>query len=109
MSASRWIGARLRCASATMCDDPGEHGVGADLLGAHDEAAGAVDRAADQPVAPGSFSTGIDSPVTIDFVDRAAAFEHDAVDRHAVARAHAQAIADMHLVERHFLVVAVVA
>ena len=38
MSARRWIGARERCASATIGDDAGEHGLGADLVGAHDEA-----------------------------------------------------------------------
>ena len=35
------------------------------------------------------------------FVDRGAAFEHDAVDRNAVARADAQPVAGLHLVERH--------
>ena len=34
-------------------DDPGEHGVAADLLGAHDQAATAVDGAADDGVSAG--------------------------------------------------------
>ena len=66
MSASRWIGARLRCASATICTMRASIVSRADLLGAHDEAAGAVDGAADHAASSGSFSTGIDSPVTID-------------------------------------------
>ena len=80
--------------------DPREHRVGADLLGAHDEATGAVDRAADHAWPRRSFSTGIDSPVTIDSSTALAALDHHAVHRHAVAGADAQAIADMHLLER---------
>ena len=37
-SASRWIGARERCASATICTICASMRVAADLLGAHDEA-----------------------------------------------------------------------
>ena len=50
-SASAWIGARLRCASRHQRDDAREHGVRADPLGAHHEAAGAVERAAGDRVA----------------------------------------------------------
>ena len=50
-SASRWIGARLRCASPTMRDDLREQRVRADALGPHHERAGAVDGAARSPVA----------------------------------------------------------
>ena len=57
----------------------------------------------------GLFSTGIGSPVTIDSSTRARALEHDAVDRHLLARAHAQPVADVHVLERHVLVGAVVA
>ena len=39
--------ARLRCALATICDDMREQRVAADLFRAHDETAGAVERAAD--------------------------------------------------------------
>ena len=42
------------------------------------------------------------------FIERGAAFQHDAVDRHLVAGAHAQAVADLDGVERDFLVAAVV-
>ena len=42
-------------------------------------------------------------------VDARAAFEHHAVDRHLFARAHAQPIADVHVRQRHILLGAVVA
>ena len=45
-SASAWIGARERWALGDHLDDPRQHRVRADPLGAHDEAAGAVERAA---------------------------------------------------------------
>ena len=50
-SASRWIGARERCASATIRDDLRQQRVAADPLGAHDKAAGGVDRRAGDLVA----------------------------------------------------------
>ena len=50
-------------------------------------------------LAPTSLVTGIDSPVTIDFVDGAAPLDDGAVDRHLLARAHPQAVADLHGVE----------
>ena len=43
------------------------------------------------------------------FIDRAAALDDDAIDRHVVAGAHAQAVADMHLLQRDFFVAAIVA
>ena len=46
-SARRWIGARERCAAATICTICASMRVAADLLGAHHEAAAAVDRAGD--------------------------------------------------------------
>ncbi len=57
--------------------------------------------------APTSFVTGMDSPVTIEFVERGAAFQHRAVDGNFVARAHAQCIADLHDLERDLFVAAV--
>jgi hypothetical protein len=65
-SARRWIGARERCASATISTIRASMRVAADLVGAHHEAAGLVDACRRSPCRPGSFSTGIDSPVTID-------------------------------------------
>ena len=58
-------------------------------------------------VAPVSFVTGIDSPVTMRFVDGAAAFDDNAIDRHLFAGPHAQPVADMDLIERHFFLAAV--
>ena len=49
----------------------------------------------------------MDSPVTIELVDGAAALDHLAVDRDLLARAHAEAVADMHGIERDLLVAAV--
>ena len=73
--------------------------VAADLVGAHDEAAGAVERAADHAcVLLLGHRHGFAGHHG--FVERGAAFEHDAVDRHLVAGAHAQAVADRDGVER---------
>ena len=89
-------------------DDAREHRLLADLLRAHDEAAPAVERAADH------LGTGL----LLDrqrlagdhaLVDRARSFDDLAVDRHAIARPHPQPIVREHLVERHFLVAAVLA
>ena len=89
-SASRWMGARLRCASATICTMRASMVSRANLLGPHHEAAGAVHRAADD-FDPGSLLTGIDSPVTIDSSTATWPSDHLAVDRHFLAGAHAQA------------------
>ena len=64
-SASRWIGARERCAFATMIDDPRQHGVAADFSARMHQPAALVDGAADH-ASPSAFATGIDSPVTMD-------------------------------------------
>ena len=55
-----------------------------------------------------SLVTGIDSPVTIRFIERGMAFQHGAVDRHLVARAHAQFVAGVNVVERDFFIGAIV-
>ena len=73
-------------------DDAGEHGFGADLFGSHHQRAVLVERAGDQPVAVGLLDRhGLAGEHR--FVDRGTAFEHDAVDRDAVAGADAQAVA----------------
>ena len=105
-SASRWIGARERCASATICTICAEHGVAADLVGAHDERAGLVERAADHLVA-GLLGDRHRLAGHHRFVERRAAFDHLAVDRHLLAGPHAQPVADADRVERHLLVAAV--
>ena len=81
--------------------------VAADLVGAHHEAAAAVDRAADHARV---FFLGHRHGFAghHGFIERGAALQHDAVDRHLVAGAHAQAVADIDGVERNFLVAAVV-
>ena len=60
-------------------------------------------------LAPGSLSTGMDSPVTIELIDGASAFLDGAVYRHAVARADPQTVADLKLLQRNFFVIAVAA
>ena len=59
--------------------------------------------------ASGVFSTGIGSPVTIDSSTVRRAFEHDAVDRDALARSDPQSVADHDLLERNVLLLAVLA
>ena len=107
-SASRWIGARLRCASATICTMRASI-VSAPILSARITRLPVPLMVPPISLAPGAFSTGIDSPVTIDSSTALLPSMHDAVHRHAVAGPHAQAIADMHLLQRDFLIAAVVA
>ena len=85
-SASRWIGARERCASATICTICASMRVAADLVGAHDEAAGLVERAGDH-LGAGFLGDRHGFAGHHRFVERRAAFDHDAVDRHLFARA----------------------
>ncbi len=89
-------------------DDPRKHSVRADLLGAHDDAPGAVDRAADH----------LGAWFLLDrqgfaghhgFIDGAAPFDDHTVHRHAIARANSEAIADPDLLHRYLFVVAVFA
>jgi hypothetical protein len=84
-----------------------QHGVRADLLGAHHQAAAGVDRRADQLVA---------GPCDRESARRSAwihpprsALEHLAIDRHLLAGAHAQAVADVHMGQRDVFLAAVVA
>ena len=80
--------------------------VAPDLLGPHDEAARAVDRAADQ-LRPGRLLDRHRLAGHHGFVDRARAVDHLAVDRDFFAGAHAQTVADRDLLERDLVVVAV--
>src|SRR3546814_1866732 len=86
-------------------DDLRQHGLIADALGPHHEAPGAVDRAAYDLVTR-RLLHGHGLARHHPFVDRAASIEHLAVDRHLVARAHAQAIAMLNPLARNFLLVA---
>ena len=79
--------------------DPRQHGVAADRLGAHDEAAAAVDGAADH--------LGADHLADRHrlaghhrLVERRMALDQFAVDRHLVARPHPKLVADRNGVER---------
>ena len=83
-----------------------EHRVAADLVGAHDEAARLVHGAADDPVAD-ALGHGHGFSRHHGLVDRTSPFEDLAVDRHALAGPHAQAVADNDLIEAHILVRAV--
>jgi hypothetical protein len=86
---------RERCAcatSCTICDST----VSGPLVGAHHQAAAAVDASRRSRVAPGAFSTGMGSPVSIDSstVDGLRAPRRP---RALFARPDAQAIADVHV------------
>ncbi len=97
-SASFWIGARLRCEDHL--HDLGEHRVGPDASGAHDETAGAVDRGADNGVAD-AFADGHRFARDHRLVDAARAFDDIAVDRHFFARPDSQAVSDPDVFERY--------
>ena len=92
VSASAWIGARERCASATMWTICASKRVAADPLGAHDERPGAVDGAAGDLVARPLFDRQRLAGQHR-LVDVAGAVEHDAVDRDFFARPHPQPVA----------------
>ncbi len=87
--------------------DLGQKCVAADLVGAHDKAAGEIDGAADDA---GVFVLGHRHGFAGHhrLIERGVAFEHAAVDRHLVAGAHAQLVADVHGIERDLLVAAIV-
>ena len=105
-SASRWIGARLRCASPTMRTIRASS-VSAPTRSARITSAPVPLTVAPMTRSPGFFSTGIGSPVTIDSSTALAPSIDDAVDRHLLAGPDAQPVADLHLVERHVLLAAV--
>ena len=87
-------------------DDPGEHGVAADLLGAHDQGAAAVDGAADDGVAA---VLGDRHGLTSDqgLIDGGAAILHGSVDRYRLAGADPEAVTELDGVEGDLFVVAV--
>jgi hypothetical protein len=103
LSTSRCIGARtLRLRDHP--DDLRQHRVPADGVGADHQAAAAVEGGADHRIA-GRLATGTGSPVSMDS-SRCEAFQHcrpPAPSR----RAHAQAVAGLHLLQRHVLLAAV--
>jgi hypothetical protein len=86
--------------------DAGEQRLGADLLGAHRKGAGLVERAAGD-LGAGRLGHRHRFTGHHRFVDGAATFEDDAVDRYALARPDPQPIAGRDRIERHLLVAAV--
>ena len=102
------MGARLRCASLTIFT------ICASMVSLPTRSA----RISSQPVpftvapitlSPECFSTGIDSPVTIDSSTELRPSSDGAVDRNLFARPYAQLVADLHLIERDIVLAAVVA
>ena len=68
--------------------------------GAHLEGLAGIDRAAARGLAACGASTGIGSPVSADFVDHGARAGDHAVDRHDLAGAHQDRVADRDLLDR---------
>jgi hypothetical protein len=87
-------------------DDARDQRVTPDLAGAHHERARLVERAGDHLVA-GGLAHRHRFARNHRFVDRGAALDDLAVDRHFLAGPHPQIVADRDLAERHFLVAAV--
>jgi hypothetical protein len=83
-------------------DDARQQRVGADPLGAHDQAARRVQRRAGHGVA-GTFLDRHRLARDHRLVDRAISLEHHAIDRHFLAGAQAQPVADLDAVERNVL------
>jgi hypothetical protein len=92
-----------RCAAALRLrhhlHDLGQHGLRADLFGAHHEASSAIDRGADQPRA-GDLLDRDGLAGQHRFVDARPSLDHDAVDGHLLAGTNAQHVADVHVRER---------
>ena len=86
--------------------DPGQHRVATDPLGAQDQRAGLVDGAADDAVV-GVLGDGHRLAGHQGLVDRGAAFLDDAVDRDLLARADAEPVTDLDLVQGHLVLGAV--
>ena len=84
-----------------------QHGVAADFFRAHDEAAAAVERSANDV---GALLLGRRHRFAGDhgFIDRGSAFDQHAVDGNFFAGTHAQPVAGHDGVERHVLVAAVI-
>jgi hypothetical protein len=105
-SARRWIGARLRCASATSLTMPRQQGVGANSLGRHDETAAGIDRAGDH-LGAALLGHRHRSPVMVDSSTVPSPSATHAIDRHLLARPHAQGVADGNGIDGDLLVASV--
>ena len=83
-----------------------QHGRCTDFFRAHHQSTAGVERGADQFVAQAlGYRNGLAGEHG--FIHRAAAFGNDAIDRDFLARAHAQQIADMHLVQLHIFLTSI--
>ena len=107
-SVSRWIGARLRWAADTSAT------IRASNVPCRTRSARITSAPLPFTVPPttasrGPCSTGYRLPRHHRLVDRAAAFDHHAVDGDLLSRSHAQSITDGHALDRHVLVAAVFA
>ena len=99
-----------RCARALrLChhlDDLRKQGIASDLVGAHHETAGLIERARDH-LAAGLLRDWHGFAGHQGFVERRAAFKDDAVDRHFFSRPDAQFVANLQIVDLHLMVGAV--
>ena len=100
-SASRWMGAREPCASSTSLTMRASVVSLPTRVARKHEAPGAVHRARRTTLTPAAFSTGRLSPVSIDSSTRGRALDHDAVDRHPLARPDADEVTDATVGRRH--------
>ena len=92
-SARRWIGARLRCACATICTICASSVSRPTLSARMTKLPDLVERAADD-AGVGFLGHRHGFAGHHRFIERRAAFQHHAVDRHLVAGPHAQFVAD---------------
>src|SRR5262249_39965039 len=79
----------------------------ADLFGTHDEAAARIERAPDH-LRILFLGDRHGFAANHGFIDRGSAFDNNAVDRHFVARAHAQTVTDFYRVQRYLAIGAVI-
>src|SRR5215471_11452714 len=97
----RWIGARLRCASATMATMRASM-VSAPILSARTMSDPVPLTVPPMRLAPVRLATGIDSGDH--GLDGAVTLKHGTVDWHTVPRMHAKSVADLHLFQCNFLI-----
>ena len=107
-SASRWIGARVRCASPTMCTMRASS-VSAPTRSARITSEPLPLTVAPVTLSPAALATGTGSPVIMDSSTRLAPSSTVPSTGHLLARLHAQPVADRHALERHLFLGAVVA
>ena len=96
----RCIGARLRCACATICTICAST-VCEPTFSERMTSAPLVFMVAPMSLSPDALGDRHRLAGQHRFVDRAAALDHGAVDRHFLARAHAQRVADVHVGQGH--------